>query len=802
VHLPTLPAIPIFGLRSRILAVFVLVIVGLQVGGFVLIDTFGTSTVRKTVTADVVAGTRVFERLLEIDAQRLIEGTRVLTGDPQFRELAVAGDPNELAPALATHGKRIAAAVMLLVGTDYRVVAGTLEAEVGRRVGFPKLVDRAAAAQQASGMVPIAGQLYQLAIVPIPGPKPAGWVVAGIKVNDAMAQELGGLARLDVSILGRFDEGDWRMAASTRPSHERAALTRDVAANRYSRSDSEGNAEYGNEAVSRVVNLSPRTEESVVAVLQAPLAAALEPFRRMQLQLAAISVVGALAAIAVGLAVARWVVGPVRELAGAARRGAAGDYEPIAPISRTDEVGELAKAFRLMQEGVAGRMSKMTDLAHRDALTGLPTRVLFADRLQQAIANASRAGSSVAVLVLDLDNFGHVNDTLGHPIGDLLLREVAARLRSVVRRASDSVARIGADEFAIVMPGSGASDAQRAANAILRAFDVKMTLDGHLVDVGVSIGIAASPDHGSDPVQLFERADVAMRAAKHDKIRLAVWDPRFDEHGEERLSLLSDLRKAVDNDELALIYQPKIALGECGEHFVEALVRWQHPKRGLVPPSDFIPLAEQTGYIRSITEWVLARAIAQCAQWRGRGLPMNVSVNISARDLIDSELPVRLARILEHEGCSAQWLTLEISENAIVGEPGHALKNLERLHELGCRLAVDDYGTGYSSLAYLRRLPLNELQIDKSFIMGMTADASDALIVRSTIELAHKLGLSVVAGGVEDEATLEQLRALGCDGVQGFLFSRPLLADDVPAWVRESPWARPAREKGALRRVS
>jgi len=244
------------------------------------------------------------------------------------------------------------------------------------------------------------------------------------------------------------------------------------------------------------------------------------------------------------------------------------------------------------------------------------------------------------------------------------------------------------------MPGGRVADAQRVAGAVLRALEVKMTLDGHIVDVSASIGIAGCPDHGSDPAKLIERADAAMHAAKRDQSGIAVWDEQYDEHGEQRLSLLSDLRKAIDNDELALIYQPKIALGDCGEHFVEALVRWQHPTRGLVPPSEFVPLAEQTGYIRTVTQWVLGRAIAQCAEWRSRGLSINVSVNISARDLFDSELPARLTEMFEREGSSAQWLTLEFAERAIVAEPGHALKSLERLHGLGCRLAVDDYGTG------------------------------------------------------------------------------------------------------------
>jgi diguanylate cyclase (GGDEF)-like protein len=789
-------------IQSRILASSVLLFVAAQLAGLLLIDFVGTAAVRKSVSAEVVAGARAFERLLELDSQRLIEGAQLLTSDAAFRETATAGDRSTLGPALAKHGKRIGSAVMLLVDTDRRVVAGTLGAEIGRRFSHSKLLDRASATQQASALVSLGGQLYQLVVVPLLSPQPVAWIVAGIRIDDAMAQEMRSLTGLDVTFLSRPEEGAWKARASTLAEPTKSELARDIGANRYSSAGSDGNAEFGDEAITRVINLAPRADDGAVVVLQGSLPPAFEPLRAMEQRLALASLLGVVATVIIGLLLARGIAGPVREITAAARRGAAGDYSPIAPDARKDEVGDLATAFRAMQEGVAANMSKMTERAHRDALTGLPTRVLFADRLDQAIAAGARAGTPVAVLVLNLDHFEYVNETLGHSIGDALLREVAARLRSVVRRATDSVARIGGDEFAILMSGSRLSDAQRVAEAVARALEVKMTLDGHVVDVRASIGVAVCPDHGHDPEKLLQRADVAMHAAKRDQLKIVMWDDRYDENGGKRLALMSDLKKAVDNDELALIYQPRVALGECGEHFVEALVRWQHPARGLVPPSEFVPLAEQTGYIRTITQWVLGRAIAQCAEWRNRGLPMNVSVNISACDLIDSDLPARLAQLFEHEGCSAQWLTLEVTENAIVGEPGHALKNLERLHELGCKLALDDYGTGYSTLAYLRRLPLDELKIDKSCTMGMTTDASDALIVRSTIELAHKLGLTVIAGGVEDEATLEQLRALGCDGVQGFLLSRPLDADDVPSWVRESPWARPAREKTSLRRVS
>jgi diguanylate cyclase (GGDEF)-like protein len=797
-----LPDLSLNRLQTRLLVPLVLLMLATGAANLALVHFNTTAAVRKSVVAEVVAGSRAFERLLETDSQRLVEGARQLTSDAAFRDMVTTGDHTALGPVLAKHRTRIGSAVLLLIDGDRNVAAGTVAAEIGRKFGQSKLLDRASAAQQASALVSFGGQFYQIVVVPLLAPRPVAWVAAGIRIDEALVQEMRGMTGLDITFLSRPGEGEWKARASTLPEQERVSLARDFGANKYSTTGSDGNAEFGEDMITRVINLAPRADDGAVAILQGSLPVALEGFRAVEQRQALVLLLAIAAAVLLALMFSRGIADPMKAIAAAARRVGAGDYTPLDASKRRDEIGELANAFCAMQAGVAASVSRMTELAHRDQLTGLPTKALFADRLEQAIAAGSRAGTPVAVLILNLDQFGHVNDTLGHPIGDMLLREVAARLRSVVRRANDSVARIGGDEFAILMSGSRLSDAQRVAEAVTRALEVRMTLDGHIVDVRASVGVAVCPDHGHDPGKLLQRADIAMHAAKRDKLKVVMWDDRYDENGEKRLALMSDLRKAVDNEELALIYQPRVALRECGEHFVEALVRWQHPTRGLVPPSEFVPLAEQTGYIRTITQWVLGRAIAQCADWRSRGLPMNVSVNISSCDLVDSELPTRLEQMLEKEGCSASWLTLEVTENAIVGEPGHALKNLERLHKLGCKLALDDYGTGYSSLAYLRRLPLDELKIDKSFTMGMTNDASDALIVRSTVELARKLGLVVVAGGVEDDATLNQLRELGCDAVQGFLLSRPLAAEDVPTWVRESPWARPAREKTSLRRVS
>jgi predicted signal transduction protein with EAL and GGDEF domain len=352
----------------------------------------------------------------------------------------------------------------------------------------------------------------------------------------------------------------------------------------------------------------------------------------------------------------------------------------------------------------------------------------------------------------------------------------------------------------VLLPSDDADGARRVARNIQKALETPMSLDGHVVDCRVSIGIASFPQHGDSATTLLRRADVAMYTAKRLNNGLSVYDDQDDQDSRARLSLMGELRQAVETRQLVLHYQPKLHLVDARELHVEALVRWQHPTRGLVAPSEFIPFAEQTGFIRQITQEVMARAVAQCVQWRREGLRVNVSINISARDLLDPELADRFAGLLADHGCQPSSIALEITESAILDDPGHALRNLERLHALGCRISIDDYGTGYSSLAYLKRLPVNELKIDRSFVMGMVTDASDAVIVRSTIDLAHNMGLSVVAEGVEDEATLRKLRELGCDMVQGYHLSRPLPPEEVARWLRANAHVRTS-DVPELRRV-
>ena len=401
----------------------------------------------------------------------------------------------------------------------------------------------------------------------------------------------------------------------------------------------------------------------------------------------------------------------------------------------------------------------------------------------QAIAAQPPLGSTpLAVLLLDLDRFKHVNDVLGYAFGDRLLQAVAQRLRPHASQAPDLVARVGGNEFALLLHDADPTRALKAAQTIVQAFEAPLELNEQTVDLSAALGIACWPGHAADADGLLNRAEIAMYAAKRTLSVVQMYDPALDSSSAQTLTLLGDLRRAVEQDELRLFLQPKVALQ--GHHTLaaEALVRWQHPQRGLVPPMQFIPFAEQTGFVRQLTLWVFEAAARWQAQPQARALGVRVSVNLSTRDLLDPDLSHRLDDILQRHGVAATAFCLEITESAIMDDPQRAEAMLNRLAQQGFRLSIDDFGTGYSSLAYLRRLPVQELKIDKSFVMGMQSAEGDAMIVRSTIDLAHNLGLSVVAEGVESADILEHLRRLQCDEAQGYHISRPLPLDDYLAW--------------------
>jgi diguanylate cyclase (GGDEF)-like protein/PAS domain S-box-containing protein len=435
--------------------------------------------------------------------------------------------------------------------------------------------------------------------------------------------------------------------------------------------------------------------------------------------------------------------------------------------------------------------------ALHDPLTGLPNRTLLFDRLEQSIHAADRHESSVGLLLLDLDRFKEINDTFGHHLGDALLHELGPRLNDLLRKADTvsrlvrtddgdvAVARLGGDEFAVLLPHTSQLGATVAAERILKSFGQPFSIQGQSLEVGSSIGIALYPEHGPDAETLLQHADVAMYEAKCGRSGYSVYESGKDPYTHGRLRLIGELRRAIEGDELELYYQPKADLITSRIIGVEALVRWHHPVEGFIPPIQIIELAEHSGLMKPLSTWVLGKAIRQCRVWQDAGLDLPVAVNLSARSLHDQQLVEVIARLLRTSNVCPTKLGLEITESAVMVDPERALGIISRLHNMGIIISIDDFGTGYSSLAYLKHLPVTEVKIDKSFVFHLLEDENDYRIVRGTISLAHDLGLSTVAEGIETGEAWKRLCELGCDFAQGYYLSQPLPVDEITRWLQE-----------------
>jgi diguanylate cyclase (GGDEF)-like protein len=534
---------------------------------------------------------------------------------------------------------------------------------------------------------------------------------------------------------------------------------------------------------------SPNDPHEVRAVVLSSLDDVRATYQHLKHTLLGLSVLGIVAFGVVGLITARRLTRPLRKLSDTAEKLKRGDYDSQVPSGYGGEIGELAESFETMRQALQDRDGQIRRLATRDRLTDLPNRDRFRQELRHALERAGR--KPTAVLMLDMDRFKHVNDQLGHRFGDGLLKAIAERLRDHAKdHGRAMLARLGGDEFGLLLPRTDTPGAHRLAQRILADFERPIQLDGHKVDLSAGIGIACAPDHGEDVDTLLSRAELAMYAAKQRRAGAVVYQRELDPESGSSLTLLGELRQAVDQGELRLFLQPKVSLRTGRVVGAEALVRWEHPVRGVLPPHGFVPFAEQTGFVRLLTGWMLEEVTRTARQLADLGLDVKLSVNLSTRDLMDQTLPERLEALIDEHSVAPDRLVLEITESAIMDDPRRAQMTLERLHAMGLRLSIDDFGTGYASLAYLKALPVDELKIDRSFVQDMALDGHDAKIVSSTIELAHSIGLTVVAEGVEDEAAWHRLAKLGCDEAQGHLVARPMPADLFAGWA--TGWQPPA----------
>jgi diguanylate cyclase (GGDEF)-like protein len=723
--------------------------------------------------------------------EKLKLGVRVFGNDPAFKAAVQTRDPATVRDLLQERGRDLAADLFVATDAAGLLIARSDGSDVtatGTDLSQEPLVARPLSTGQEAATVWAQGDaLYEAVSVPMSfGDEPVGVLIAGYRIDERLASEIHAFTEGDVAFVARVTGRPPRLVASTLgplAAPLSAVLGGPEIAGSQQGADPFEVDFAGDRFLAVQMPLGPTGGGTGTVLVLRSLSREMVPFNRFRAGLAFVSFAVMALALVVAAVGARRITGPLQVLVGLVERVRDGSYTGAVTVDSRDEIGALATAFDRMREGIAAREDQIRRMALQDPLTGLPNRALFDDRLQQALVAARRASNRLAVLVVGIDRLKAVNDTLGHHAGDEVLRQVGARLAHALR-GSDTVARLGGDEFAVLLPATGAERARRLAVRLGRALHEAVEVEGKTLHVAGTVGAALSPDHGDDPVALVRHAESAMYVAKREGTALAFYDAAQDSSSADRLWLVEELREALEQRTLTLEYQPKVDLGSGRAIAVEALARWIHPTRGVVSPAQFIPAAEQAGLIRKLTRHVLEVAVTQCAAWHAAGMPVEVAINVSARDLLSSDLEDAMEALLRTTGLDPRCVCLEITESAVMEDPQHAMGVLARLRAMGMGLSIDDFGTGYSSLSYLRRLPVSEIKIDRSFVMAMQGEDDDTAIVRATIELGHNLGLTVVAEGVENEAAYSILRTLGCDLAQGYHVSRPLPADAVLEWMR------------------
>jgi len=765
--------------QARIAAVLIVLLLVVIGAVFFAVKVATGDAVQRQAREQLEVGTRVFEGLLDIRGKRLSDAVQLLATDFGFRDAVASADSVTIHSVLLNHGARINASDMFLLDMDGKVIASTVaEIPEGSLFRFDKPLRAARSNKQAVLIVPLQGKPHRLVESTVLAPLPIGRVVMGFAMDVDFAQELRSLSGLEVSFLA-VEKGHPGQLITTLPASLHDSLIDLMLKSPQSQMHMSEHADMSFLSQSLMLaNIGSDGSEQVIALLQSPLDQALQAFVPLDENILWITLAALIASLIGTLLLARSVSLPVQALALAAKRIGDGDYETPVVMQRSDELGMLASAINHMQHGIAIRESQLAYNALHDGLTGLPNRALMLERLGSAISS----GRPVALLYLGIDNFRAIRDSIGTEGIDLLLQQVGQRLRAAVR-LGDTVARLNADEFLLLLNNTGSEGAVAVADQLQRMLSANQRVDNHDITLDSCVGIASYPDNGDSPQELLKRASIARQDASNLPGRLQIYRDGRDLEHQRQISLIRDLRTAARNGELHLHYQPKLDIRQGHVSQAEALLRWNHPQFGDVSPTEFVILAERTGSIQILTHWVIEEAMRQLAEWAQHGLIVQVSVNISADDLLTGDLSDHVTGLLKLYRVPAEQLVFEITESAVMREPEHALKVLNRLRECGISLSIDDFGTGYSSLAHLKRLPVQELKIDQSFVRDLDETSEDAVIVRSTIEMSHNLGLKVVAEGVEYEHSLHLLERWHCDTAQGYLISRPLSAAAFEAWM-------------------
>ncbi len=781
-----------FGFRNRLAAFMMVTLVVVQGATAVTVYEVTRQALIGQSERQLTASANLFSQQMDALSQRVAESVQVLSLDYPLRQAVASQNEQTVLSALRNHGRRVGATRMLWMGLDGTIQGDTAnEDAIGKSFEFPDLLDEAASQGKARGVAMLDGKAYLIVLVPVMAPIPIAYIGANIPLDDAMVDRLRRLSELprEVVLATRKESGDWDVVAKAVASQDildqllpdgvPPPPRKPLLMKRGARTD-----------IVLATPIDTRHSTPIVAVIGLSLDEALQPYDPVMLAALGLLLVGLVATLFGTGLIARSVARPLEALATVARRIAGGDYTPPEPTTQTDEIGQLSGALGNMAVTIGEREERIRFQARHDAVTNLPNRADLIERIDRVLK--VRPDMDASLLLIGVPRLQEIVNTLGHEFRDQLMRFVGEKLREVVQN-DGQVARVSDVAFAVWRPSW--RQAGKMAHTLVTAVGEEFREGDITVDISAAVGIALAPEHGRDAGLLLQRADIALHdAMARGEDRIVIYDPETDPHRSDRLSLMSDLRHALEIGGLNLHCQPKIDLAANLVAGAEGLIRWTHPVRGFVPPDSFVSLAEETGNIRRLTQWVLATGIAQAADWAQRGMKIRMSVNLSVRDLGDPLLADRVTALLQEHGVDPSDIVLEITESAIMGEPDAAIEMLRRLADKGLDLSIDDFGVGQSSFAYLRRLPVREIKIDKSFVLKLGSSPEDATIVRSIVELGHNLGYKVTAEGVEDEGSFSFLREIGCDYAQGYFIAKALPSDGFDRFVAEGRWAAKLRD--------
>lgn len=769
---------PFRTLRVRILLNYLLLLTMLVIVTFYTVQSRTYEHSTGQLLAHAKTSANVVEDKIHNRSDALHAALNTLSKDFSFKQLIATGESDEasLKVALENYQRRNKADIAWVLNHDLKLLTGTLS-----EGPYQLTLDPSVFVSEKIRLRRFLDSYFLVRAAPVKfvesSRKINAWVLMGINTKKLITEELVELTDMDISVL---EIGATHKVIGTTFPPENSETLRRLSLN-ISQNVLHPLPEPMSQYLYLVEKFGSIDEESAYLLLTAQEEKAYVSYRSLLLQLVGILAVAALMAGFAAMFLSKGITSPITRLVRVAQQIRKGEYVTEFPTSTTNEVAELSSAINEMQKGIRSRETEIQHLAFHNPLTELPNRNNFIQHLEMTITEGD---SQLVLLMMDLDRFKDINDTVGHEIGDELLKDIAKRLKTGSYPGM-FIAHIGGDEFGLIFSHTDGQDVRNIANNILALFQHPFQIDQLTLDVDVSIGVAVYPDNADSVHDLLQCADIALYSCKGHHYSIAVYEPSLDKHSVQRLSLMSELRGAISQEQLVLYYQPKLNIAKQKIDTVECLVRWIHPTHGFIPPDEFIPLAEQTGAIRDLTHWVLRQGFAQQAAWREAGSDIGIAVNISALDLVDMTLPAYVAELMLEFDTSSDMLTLEVTESAVMSEPESALKALCTLQRMGIALSIDDFGTGYSSMAQLKKMPVDELKIDKAFVLDLANNEDDQVMVRTLLSLAQNLNLNTVAEGVEDATSLQLLGEMGCTKAQGFYLSRPLSASDFTTWLTE-----------------